>query len=98
MYTQQQPVPIAGIYALQSTNKPFFPLFVPEHTSTKTPQQLSAQSLKQFELQIVVFIRRDYEYWTSICCIQKLIYNFEDTTIELIPWLKKTIEMTYLGL
>ena len=56
MYTQQQPVPIAGIYALQSTNKPFFPLFVPEHTSTKTPQQLSAQSLKQFELQLLYLL------------------------------------------
>ena len=53
MYAQQQPVPTAGIYALQSTNKPFFPLFVPEHTSTKIPQQLSASSLKQFELQLL---------------------------------------------
>ena len=53
MYTHQQPFPIAGIYALQSTNKPFFPLFVPEHTNTKIPQQLSGETLKQFELQLL---------------------------------------------
>ena len=53
MYAQQLPVPTAGIYALQSTHKPFLPLFVPEHASTKIPQQLSAPSLKQFELQLM---------------------------------------------
>ena len=53
MYTQQQPVPTAGIYALQNTNAPFFPLFVPEHTTTKTPQQLSTPSLKQFEIRLL---------------------------------------------
>ena len=53
MYAQQQPTLTAGIYALQSTHKTFFPLFVPEQTSAKISQQLSAPSLKQFELQLL---------------------------------------------
>ena len=56
MYTHQHPVPIAGIYALQNTNTPFFPLFAPEHTNTKIPQQLSGAILKQFELQLLYLL------------------------------------------
>ena len=51
MYAQQQPTLTAGIYALKHPQT-IFPTFVPKH-QYKISQQLSAPSLKQFELQLL---------------------------------------------